>query len=67
MNKYLSGTWEEFEAWTRSTIGSDFRWKVRPKDEPAYREMIVGLIEDAIKRNNGVFPQSDAFIERIPQ
>jgi hypothetical protein len=29
--------------------------------------MIVGLVEDAIKRNNGVFPQSDTFIERIEQ
>ncbi len=34
MNKYLSGTWEEFEAWTRSTIGSDFRWKIRPRISP---------------------------------
>ena len=67
MNKYLKGTWEEFEAWIRSTIGSDFRWKIRPKDQPAQREMIASLIEHAIKRNNGVFPQSNVFIERIEQ
>jgi hypothetical protein len=67
MNKYLSGTWEEFEAWIRSTIGSHFRWKLRPQDQPAYREMIAGLIVDAINSNNGVFPQSNAFIERTEQ
>ena len=32
MDKYLGGTWEEFEQWIRFTIGSDFKWLVRPLD-----------------------------------
>ena len=64
MDEYLNSTWEEFEAWIRRAIKSNFRWKVRPLDTPSKRKMIAGLIQDAMKRNNGVFPQSDAFIER---
>ncbi len=67
MDEYLNSSWEEFEVWIRRTIGSDFRWKVRPLDNPSNRKMIAGLVQDALKRNNGVFPKNDAFIERIEE
>ncbi len=44
MGKYLEGTWEEFEAWIRDTIGSDFRWLIRPLDNHMNRDMIASLI-----------------------
>jgi len=65
MDEYVNSSWEEFEAWIRRTIGSDFRWKVRPLDKSSSRKMIAGLIQDALNRNNGVFPKNDAFIEPI--
>jgi len=64
MDNYLSGTWEEFEAWIRKTIGGDFRWKIRPQDNPSNREMIADLIENAMKRK-GKFPKGNTFLERI--
>ena len=67
MDEYLNSSWKEFEAWVRRTIGSGFRWKVRPCDNPSNRKMIAGLIQDALKRNNGVFPKNDAFIEPIEE
>ena len=53
MKKHLTGTWEEFEAWIKETIGSDFRWRVRPQDTPTNREMVASLVLDGIKRNDG--------------
>ncbi len=53
----LEGTWQEFEALIRDTIGSDFRWRVRPQDTRSNREMIVSLILEDIKRNNGAAPR----------
>ena len=64
-DKHLGGSWEEFEAWICQTIGSQFRWKVRPPDTRLNREMIVDLIRDAMKSNEGVFPKSNAFIEQV--
>ncbi len=34
-NKHLDGTWQEFEAWIKDTIGSPFRWRIRPPDTHA--------------------------------
>ena len=65
MNKHLSGSWEEFEEWIRRTIGSDFRWGVRPPDTRLNREMISEQIRSTMKGNKGVFPSKDAFIERV--
>ena len=31
-NKYLDGTWQEFETWIKNTIGSFFRWRICPAD-----------------------------------
>ena len=64
-NELVTGTREEFDAWIRNTIGSDFRWRVRPRDTPSNREMIASLVLDELKRNDGIFPQSNVFIERI--
>ena len=33
MDKFVDGTWEEFEQWIRDTIGSDFLWCVKPLDK----------------------------------
>jgi hypothetical protein len=67
MGEYLYYHREGFEAWIRKIIGSDFRWKVRPRDKPSNRKMITDLIQDTMKRNNGVFPKSDGFIERVDE
>jgi len=64
MDKHLTGTWEEFEAWIKETVGSDFNWRVRPQDNATNREMVASLILDGIKRNNGIFPEKNTFIER---
>ncbi|GBE03716.1 hypothetical protein BMS3Abin09_00634 [bacterium BMS3Abin09] len=65
MDKHIEGTWEEFEAWIRDAIGSDFRWRIRPRDSVSNRQMIADLIMDNIKRNNGKFPEGDTFIQKI--
>jgi len=44
MDEYLTSTWEEFEAWIRSTMGSNFRWKIRPIDNHGNRQMIAKAI-----------------------
>ncbi len=64
MDNYLDGSWELFEQWIRNTIGSDFRWRVRPMDKRSNREMIAKLVQNDIKANNGIFPEKNAFIER---
>lgn len=62
--RWLEGTWQDLEAWIRETIGSDFRWRIRPRDTRPNRRMLTNLILNDIKRNGGVFPESNAFIER---
>ncbi len=64
MEDYLNGTWEEFENWIKGTIESDFSRRVRPLDSPLKREMVATSILDDIKRNNDVFPERNAFIQR---
>ena len=49
---------------SKRTIGLDFRWRVHSQDTPSHRQMIASLILDMIKRHSGVFPESDAFVER---
>ena len=65
MDKHSTGTREGSESWIKETIGSDFRWRVRPQDAPSNREMVASLVLDGIKRSGGVFPRSNAFIERM--
>jgi len=64
MDNYLDGSWQKFEQWIRNTIGSDFRWRVSPMDKRANRKMIAELVQNDIKKNNGVFPEKNSFIER---
>ena len=64
MDELLSGTWEEFEAWIRETIGGNFRWNVRPQDTASNREMVASLIRDEMERNKDVFPDGNTFIQR---
>ncbi len=63
-NKHLDGTWQEFESWIKDTIGSSFRWRIRPPDTRSNREMIASLILEDTKRNNEDFPKENVFIER---
>ena len=58
MEKYLEGSWKEFEQWIRFTIGSDFRWRVRPMDKPNNRQLA-----QRYQANNGVFQLQSSFIE----
>ena len=64
MVNYRDGSWEEFEHWIRNTIGSDFRWRVRPMDKRSNRNMNVELVRNDIKEKNGVSPEKNTFIER---
>ncbi len=64
MEKHLEGSWEEFEAWIRDTIGSNFHWRIRPLDTASNRKMIADLILAEIKQNDGVFPVEDTFLQR---
>lgn len=65
MSELLTGNREEFDAWIRDTIGGDFRWKIRPRDTPSNRMMVAELISSDIESGGGVFPGSNAFIERV--
>jgi hypothetical protein len=60
----LGGSWPDFEAWIRTTIGGKFRWGARPRDNRENRQMVAGSIRESIRKNNGTFPQRNAFIER---
>ena len=64
MENYLDGSWELFEQWIRNTIGSDFRWRVRPMGKRSNREMLAKLVQNDIGGNDGVFPEINSFIER---
>jgi hypothetical protein len=51
-------------AWIRETIGSDFRWLIRPQDSSVNREMVADSVLKDTKRVNGVFPGKNAFVEK---
>ena len=65
MDRYLEGTWEEFEEWIRKTIGSDVHWCIPPRDTRLNREMVADPILNDIKRGNGTFLDKNAFIEIV--
>jgi len=65
IDKYLTGSKEDFDAWIRDAIGSNISWKVRPLDLHSNRKMVADLILVDIERNGGVFPGSNVFIERV--
>ncbi len=60
MEAYEAGTWDAFEAWLRTTLGRNFRWKVRPADTAVNRRMIADLVRDELTRNQGRFPRTPA-------
>ncbi len=64
LERILTGSWQDFEAWIRDAIGGGFVWKVRPRDTRANRETVVESICGAIERHGGSFPERDAFLER---
>ena len=59
MDNYLDGSWEKFEQWIRNTIGSDFRWRVRPMDKRSNRQMLAEHVQNDIKENKGFFPEKN--------
>jgi len=65
--KHTTGTWAEFEGWIRQTMRGSFRWKIRPWGNSPICERVVDVNKDAIKRNRGASPESNAFNERIRQ
>ena len=62
--KYLECSWEEFENSIKGTIESEFNGRVRPVDSPEKHSMMASVISDDMKRNGGVFPEGNAFIQR---
>jgi len=62
--KILDCPWEQFEEIIRETIGSDFIWKIRPRDTGANRQAVRESIERMLREHNGSFPEEgDMFIE----
>jgi hypothetical protein len=62
--KILDYSWEQFEEIIRKTIGSDFIWKIRPRDTEANRQAVLESIERTSAEHNGSFPdEEDIFIE----
>ena len=60
----LDGGWPDFEDWIRRAIGGNFRWGARPRDSRENRQMVADSIAESTSKNDGTFPQRNAFIER---
>jgi hypothetical protein len=43
--KILDYSWEQFEEIIRKAIGSDFTWKIRPRDTEANRQAVMESID----------------------
>lgn len=65
MDKYLSGSWQEFEQWIRFSVESDFRWHLRPVDTKELRNDVVKAIQFDLKKADAGFSKTSAFLERI--
>ncbi len=65
MDKYLHGSWREFEQWIRFQIGSDFRWNLSPLDTKILRKDVVDKIRIDLERNEGVLQKGNSFFEKI--
>jgi hypothetical protein len=62
--KILDYSWEQFEEIIRKAIGSDFIWKIRPRDTEANRQAVMESIERMLEEHSGRFPdEGDTFIE----
>jgi hypothetical protein len=60
----LGGSWADFEAWIRKTIGSNFIWSIRPFDSAQNREMVMEAICKELEKSDGIFPKKGPWIER---
>lgn len=61
---FLSGSWQDFEAWIKAKVEGEISWKVRPKDTKVNRMIVAVSILKTLERNHGEFPPSgNAFIE----
>jgi len=62
--KILDCPWEQFEEIIRKAIGTDFIWKVRPRDTGSNRKAVMESIERMLREHNGIFPEKgDMLIE----
>ena len=62
--KILDCSWKEFEEFIKEAIGSDFLWKIRPRDTQVNRQAVMESIEKMVGNNNGSFPdRGNIFIE----
>jgi hypothetical protein len=62
--KILDCSWKEFEELIKEAIGSDFLWKIRPRDTQVNRQTVMDSIERMVGNNNGSFPEGgNIFIE----
>ena len=62
--KILDCSWTEFEELIKEAIGSDFLWKIRPRDTQVNRQTVMESIERMVGNNNGSFPDGgNIFIE----
>jgi hypothetical protein len=62
--KILDCSWKEFEEFIKEAIGSDFFWKIRPRDTQVNRQAVMESIERMVGNNNGSFSDGgNIFIE----
>jgi len=62
--KILDYSWEQFEEIIRKPIGTNFIWKIRPRDTEANRQAVMESIERTLGEHNGSFPdEGNMFIE----
>ena len=60
----LDCSWDQFEELIKEAIGSNFIWKIRPRDTEANRQAVVESIERMLGEDNGSFPdEGNIFIE----
>ena len=62
--KILDYPWEQFEEIIRKAIGTNFIWKIRPRDTEANRLAVMESIERTLGEHSGSFPgKGNTFIE----
>ena len=62
--KILDYSWEQFEEIIRKAIGTNFIWKIRPRDTEANRQAVMESIERTLGEHSGSFPdEGNTFIE----
>jgi hypothetical protein len=62
--KILDCSWERFEEIILEKIGSDFTWRIRPRDTEENRQAVMESILSIMTESNGTFPaKGNAFIE----